>query len=162
MILLWRRERTLTIGCVIVFLSVYLPNGAFGEWYGGQASPARLLTPVVPVLAVGIASMLDAGSARTWRLFSLLAIPSFLHGYLMMPLPSFTRYGDSVTQHNFFIALLERYAHLDLTLLFPELPLFGLGNVANHHRSLPAFHHGYLYACDTLQCHSPSNDCAIL
>jgi hypothetical protein len=124
-ILLWCRERTLAIGCVIVFMSVYLPNGAFGVWYGGFASPARLLTPIVPVLAIGIASMLDAGGSRAWRLFSILAIPSFLHAYLMMAFPR-TRYGDPVTQHNFFIARFEWLTHLDLTLLFPSFHNIGL------------------------------------
>jgi hypothetical protein len=123
-ILLWRRERILAITCAIVFMSVYLPNGAFSVWYGGFASPARLLTPVVPALAIGIASMLDAGGSRAWRLFSILAIPSFLHAYLMMALPR-TRYGDPVTQHNFFIARIERLVHLDLTLLFPSFHHIG-------------------------------------
>jgi hypothetical protein len=119
MILLWRRERTLTIGCVIVFISVYLPNGAYTVWHGGYAAPARMLTPVVPVLAIGIASMLDAWGTRARRLFSLLAIPSFVHAYLMMGLPR-TRYGDPLTSHNFFIARFERLVHLDLSLLFPS------------------------------------------
>ena len=38
----------------------------------------------------------------------------------MTSLPSFTRYGDPVTQHNFFIGLLERTVRLDLTTLFPS------------------------------------------
>lgn len=120
MVLLRRRGPSLTVACVIVFMSVYLPNGAFSIWYGGQASPARLLTPVVPVLAIGIASLLQFGKNRTWSLFTLLAIPSFLHAYLIFALPSFTRYGDPVSQHNFFVALLERYTNLDLTFLFPS------------------------------------------
>jgi hypothetical protein len=118
-LLLWRRERTLAIACGMVFASVYLPAGAFGEWHGGYASPARYLTPVVPVLALGIASILDARGCRGWKFFSVLALPSFLHACLMMALPP-TRYGDPVTHHNFFIALVERHAHLDLTLLFPS------------------------------------------
>jgi hypothetical protein len=119
-ILLWhRRRRTLAIACGIVFTAVYLPAGTWGQWHGGFASPARFLTPIVPVLAIGIASMLDAGGTRAWRLLSVLAIPSFLHAYLMMALPR-TRYGDPVTQHNFFIALVERHANLDLTGVFPS------------------------------------------
>ena len=108
----------------MVFTAVYLPAGTWGQWHGGFASPARFLTPTVPVLAIGIASMLDAGGSRAWRLLSILAIPSFLHAYLMMALPR-TRYGDPVTQHNFFIALVERHAHLDLTLLFQSFHYIG-------------------------------------
>jgi hypothetical protein len=123
-ILLWRRQRALAIACGIVFTAVYLPAGTWGQWHGGFASPARFLTPIVPVLAISTASMLDAGGTRAWRLFSILVIPSFLHAYLMMALPR-TRYGDPVTEHNFFIALVERHAHLDLTLLFPSFRQIG-------------------------------------
>jgi hypothetical protein len=123
-ILLWHRQRALAIACGIVFTAVYLPAGSWGQWHGGFASPARFLTPIVPVLAISIASMLDAGESRAWSGFSILAIPSFLHAYLMMALPR-TRYGDPVTEHNFFIALVERHAHLDLTLLFPSFRQIG-------------------------------------
>lgn len=118
-VMLWRRRRSWAIACGVIFASVYLPAGAFGVWHGGFSSPARLLTPVVPVLALGIASALDAGGQRAWKLFGLLAVPSLLHAYLVTALPSFTRYGDPVSQHNYFIALFERLTRLDLTLLFP-------------------------------------------
>jgi hypothetical protein len=109
----------------MVFAVVYLPAGSFGVWYSGFASPVRLLTPVVPVLALGIANMLDAGGWRAWKLFSVLALPSFPHAYLMTTLPSFTRYGESMTEHNFFIACFERATHLDLILLSPSLRHIG-------------------------------------
>ncbi len=54
------------------------PAGTWGQWHGGFASPARLLTPCVPVLAISIASILETGKSRAWKLFSILAIPSLL------------------------------------------------------------------------------------
>jgi len=99
---------------------VYLPAGAYGVWYGGYCSPARLLTPAVPVLAVGLASLLESGDRKRWRLFAVLATVSLFHAYLMTALPSFTRYGDPATHHNFFIGHLERIFRLDLTPLFPS------------------------------------------
>jgi hypothetical protein len=38
----------------------------------------------------------------------------------MATLPSFTRYGDPATDHNYFVALAERTSGLDLTLLLPS------------------------------------------
>jgi hypothetical protein len=120
MMLLWRRARNLAVACGLIFVSVYLPAGSFGIWYGGYCSPARLLTPTVPILALGVASLLESGNRKSWKLFSVLAIASFLHAYLVTALPSFTRYGDPVTDHNFFIARLERIFRWDLTPLFPS------------------------------------------
>ncbi len=124
-VLLWHRKRMLAITCAIIFASVYLPAGVFGVWYGGFSSPARLLTPTIPILALGIASILDMGGTRVWKFFSVLALPSFLHAYLMMTLPSFTRYGDPISQHNYFVNLLERLTQLDLTLVFPTFRTIG-------------------------------------
>jgi hypothetical protein len=119
-ILLWRRTRHLAIACGLIFFSVYLLAGSYGVWYGGYSSPARLLTPTVPVLALGLAAMLQAGNRRIRPLFAILAIPSFFHSYLIAALPGFTRYGDPLTHHNFFIGRLERTFRLDLTPLFPS------------------------------------------
>jgi hypothetical protein len=119
-LILWRRSWKLALACGLVFASIYLPAGSFGIWYGGYCSPARLLTPTVPVLAVGLATARDAAEGGTGMLFRLLAVPSFLHAYLMVALPSFTRYGDPGTDHNFFIARLERVLGGDLTLLAPS------------------------------------------
>lgn len=119
-LLLWRQSWRLGLACGLIFASVYLPAGSFGIWYGGYCSPARLLTPTVPVLAIGVASVLESGGRQRWKLFSVLAIPSFLHAYLMTALPSFTRYGDPLTDHNFFIGRLERIIRGDLTPLFPS------------------------------------------
>jgi hypothetical protein len=119
-LLLWRRSRKLALASGLIFASIYLPSGSFGIWYGGYCSPARLLTPTVPVLAVGLAALLDSAERATGALFRVLAVPSFLHAYLMLALPSFTRYGDAGTDHNFFIARLERILGVDLTLLAPS------------------------------------------
>jgi len=119
-LLLWRRARSVALVSALIIAAVYLPAASWGIWYGGQASPARLLTPLLPVLAVGIASVLDGGGARARRIFYLLMIPSVLLAYLMVTLPAFTRYGDPATDHNYFIARFERLTHLDLTPLFPS------------------------------------------
>jgi hypothetical protein len=118
--LLSRRARNLAIACGLIFASVYLLAGSYGVWYGGYSSPARLLTPTVPVLALGVAGLLEAGGRKVWPLFAVLAVPSFFHAYLMAALPSFTRYGDPLTNHNFFIGQLERIFRLNLTPLFPS------------------------------------------
>ena len=120
LILLGRRNRALVIACGLIFVSVYPPAGSYGVWYGGYCSPARLLTPAIPVLALGIASMLESGDRTNWKVFAVLAMPSFFHAYLMAALPSFTWYGDPVSHHNFFIGRLERIFRLDLTPLFPS------------------------------------------
>jgi hypothetical protein len=119
-ILLWRRAPRLAVACGVVFASVYLPAGSFGVWYGGYCSPARLLTPTVPVLALGLAGMLDSRDPKSWKAFSVLAVVSLFQAYLLIALPGFTRYGDPATDHNFFIARLERVLGLDLTPLFPS------------------------------------------
>jgi hypothetical protein len=119
-ILLWFRKRFVALLGVLIFASVYLPVGVFGVWYGGFSNPARLLTPAVPALAFGIASLIDTGERRVWRFFSLLALPSFVHAYLVMTLPSFTRYGDPISQHNYFIGLFEKSTRMDMTPLFPS------------------------------------------
>jgi hypothetical protein len=118
-LLLWRRNLSLAIICVLVVAAVYLPAASWSIWYGGYASPARLLTPLLPVLAVGLASALDGWETRVRRLFYVLMIPSILYAYLLVTLPDFTRYGDPATDHNYFIARFERLTHLDLTPLFP-------------------------------------------
>jgi hypothetical protein len=120
MVLLWRHSRRLAIACGLIFASVYLPAGSFGVWYAGYSSPARLLTPAVPVLAIGLAGLLDAADRRGWTVCVLLAVPSLVHAYLMSVLPSFTRYGDPATDHNFFISRLERLLEMDLTPIFPS------------------------------------------
>ena len=113
LVMLWRRSRTLAIACGLVFASIYLPAGSFGIWYGGYCSPARLLTPTVPVLALALAAVLDSvGLRRQSR-------PT-RHAYLMAALPSFTRYGDPATDHNFFIGRVERILGVDLTLFAPS------------------------------------------
>jgi len=119
-VLLWRRAWALAVGCGLIFVSVYLLAGSYGVWYGGYSSPARLLTPTVPVLALALAAMLEAGSPRLRPLFVILAVPSFLHAYLVAALPSFTRYGDPLTNHNFFIGRIEHIFALNLAPLFPS------------------------------------------
>jgi hypothetical protein len=119
-LLLWQRSRRLALACGLVFASIYLPAGSFGIWYGGYCSPARLLTPTVPILALGLATTLDSAARATGALFRRLAVVSLLHAYLMFALPSFTRYGDPATDHNFFVARLERALGVDLTLLAPS------------------------------------------
>jgi len=119
LVLLWYGKRKLAILCAIIFASVYLPAGIFGVWYGGFSSPARLLTPVIPILALGIASILNMEEPRVWKFFSILTLPSLLHAYLMTTLPGFTRYGDPISHHNYFVSLFERLLQLDLTFLFP-------------------------------------------
>jgi hypothetical protein len=37
-----------------------------------------------------------------------------------MTLPSFTRYGDPISQHNYFIGLFEKSTRMDMTPLFPS------------------------------------------
>jgi hypothetical protein len=120
LVLLWRRLPRLALVCGLIIGSVYLLAGSFGIWYGGYCSPARLLTPVLPVLALGLASLLDTSDRISWRLFSVLAIVSVFHAYLMTALPSFTRYGDPSTDHNFFVGQIERIFQLDLTPVFPS------------------------------------------
>jgi hypothetical protein len=119
-ILIWRRSRALAVAALMVFLSVYLPAGAFGVWFAGFSSPARFFVPVVPVLAMGIAAVLDDAGQRGRLAYAVLAIPSFVHAYLITTLPGFVRYGDAGTNHNYFIALAERLTRLDLTPLFPS------------------------------------------
>jgi hypothetical protein len=119
-ILLWRRYPGLAVTAALVFLAIYLPAGAFGVWYGGFSSPARLLTPVVPVLAIGLAATWQWGGSRGRILLKILAVPTLVHAYLVLTLPSFVRYGDPATNHNIFIAQIERLAGVDLTLLFPS------------------------------------------
>jgi hypothetical protein len=119
-VMLWRRSRKLALACGLVFASIYLPAGSFGIWYGGYCSPARLLTPTVPALALALAAVLDSAERRVGLLFGMLAVPSVLHAYLMVALPGFTRYGDPGTDHNFFIARLERILGVDLTLFAPS------------------------------------------
>ena len=119
-VVLWHRTRKLALVCGMIFLSVYLPAGLFGIWYGGFSSPARLLTPAIPALALSLASLLGMEKQRVWNVFAVLAVPSLVHAYLMVTLPSYTRYGDPVSQHNYFIGLIERMTHVDLTLFFPS------------------------------------------
>lgn len=119
LVLLWRRDRRLAVVLALVFASVYLPLGIYRVWSSAVSSPARYLTPVVPVLAVGIAAVLAAGGGRRWGTFILLAIPSFLHAYLMALLPSITRYGQPATRRSFFVSVLEQKLGQDLSWLFP-------------------------------------------
>jgi hypothetical protein len=119
-LLLWRRrEHSLALICVLIAAAVYLPAASWSIWYGGFASPARLLTPLLPVLAVGIASALDGWETRARRIFYVLMVPSALYAFMLVTLPDFTRYGDPATDHNYFIARFERLTQLDLTPLFP-------------------------------------------
>ena len=104
-----------------MFLSIYLPNGMYNIWYGGFASPARLMVPAVPALTIMLAGALAFGFRRTRWVYAVLAVPACLHAYLVMTLPSFSRYGDPATDHNFFIAAAERATNLNLTLIFPSL-----------------------------------------
>jgi hypothetical protein len=118
-ILLWRRDRSLVVILGIVFASIYLPLGIYRVWFSAVSSPARYLTPVVPVLACGIAAVLAAGGGLRWKSFIALAIPSFLHAYIMTALPSITRYGQSDTRQSLFVSMLEQRLGRDLSWLFP-------------------------------------------
>lgn len=119
-VLLWRRMPSLALASGLIIASVYLLAGSFGIWYGGYCSPARLLTPTIPVLALGLASLLSSGDRPSWRLFSVLAALSCFHAYLMIALPGFTRYGDPSTDHNFFVRQIERMFQVDLAPIFPS------------------------------------------
>ena len=120
LVLLWRRWRSAALACALVGAAIYVPAASWGIWYGGQASPARLLTPLVPVLAVGVASALDAGGVRARRLFTILMIPSVLYAYALVTLPAITRYADPDTGLNYLIARLDRLTDVDLTFAFPS------------------------------------------
>jgi hypothetical protein len=120
-VFLWRRSRRPATALGVVFLSVYLPAAAFSNWFGGFSSPARFLVPTVPVLVLLLAEVLERAGDRGRRMLAILAVPSIALAYLMATLPSFVRYGDPATLHNYFVATLERLANVDLTLLFPSL-----------------------------------------
>ena len=135
LVLLWRRDKRLALASGLVFLSIYLPNGMYNIWYGGFASPARLMVPAVPALTIMLAGALAFGFRRTRWVYAVLAVPACLHAYLVMTLPSFSRYGDPATDHNFFIAAAERATNLNLTLIFPELAS-SLDHDADHARGL--------------------------
>jgi len=108
------------LATAVIFLSVYLPAGLWGVWHAEGSSPARFLLPTVPVLALGLAAVLQFPTVLSRRSFVILAVPSFVHAYLMATLPSFVRYGDPATHHNFFVALAERVTGWDLAPLFPS------------------------------------------
>jgi len=115
-----RKGPWLPLAMAVVFFSVYLPAGLWGVWHAEGSSPARFLLPVVPVLALGLAGVLEFPTLLSRRLFVILAVPSLVHAYLMATLPSFVRYGDPATHHNYFVALAERVTRWDLTPLFPS------------------------------------------
>jgi hypothetical protein len=121
LVLLWRRDPRLTMGVGLVIGVVYVLAGTHVEWYGGEASPARYITPAVPLLAVALAALLRDGSPAAQRAFAVLEVPSFGVALLLLAMPAgHTRYGDPATHHSFFIAVVERAAGLDLTWLVPS------------------------------------------
>lgn len=119
-IVLLRSQPGLASAATVVFLSLYLPAGFWGIWHAEGSSPARFLLPTVPVLALGVGVVLERAGRVGWMLFTVLAVPSLVHGYLMLTLPSFVRYGDPDTHRNYFVALLERVTGLELTVLLPS------------------------------------------
>jgi hypothetical protein len=120
LIVLARARRGLAAAGAVLLLSVYLPAGLWGVWHAEGSSPARFLAPAVPALALGLCALLSTAGRPARVSFAVLAGVAFVHAYAMTTLPSFTRYGDPATHHNFFVATVERLSGLDLTPLFPS------------------------------------------
>lgn len=85
---LWRSSRRLTIVVGALLAVVLLTTGAWPMWRGGFNPPARFLLPIVPVLALAVASRLRAGCGAGpalligWSLFAGLggaAEPRLVH-----------------------------------------------------------------------------------
>jgi hypothetical protein len=60
-IALWRRSRALALAVAVLVLAMFAVAGAWPMWRGGFNPPARFLVPVVPALALAVASGLRGG-----------------------------------------------------------------------------------------------------
>lgn len=61
LVLLWRSRPRAGLVALALVVSVLLVSGSWHMWRGGWNPPARFLVPIVPVLAVGLASCLRHG-----------------------------------------------------------------------------------------------------
>lgn len=77
MALLWRRERGLALLCLVTLIAYLCGYGLYAQWHGGLVWGSRFLVPVVPLLALPLASGL--GAARgVWRAGAGLLIAASL------------------------------------------------------------------------------------
>ena len=60
-VFLWRKDRAAALVSLALVLSALVLAGSWHMWRGGFNPPARFLVPVVPVLGVGVAFVLQRG-----------------------------------------------------------------------------------------------------
>lgn len=114
---IWRigkpAERGLILGAAAtVFL--LLPSG---EWYGGGSPPARYLVPVLPLVAIALARLLEAADGRR-RLLMLLIPPSFFAWWILTTRPHLSLNPGDGRWH--FSSMLSRAFQADADSLFPS------------------------------------------
>jgi hypothetical protein len=58
----------------LIFLSLYLPNSAYRQWYGGWSPAGRFLLPLMPVLLILLTHAFITLKALSFRAFFLLLV----------------------------------------------------------------------------------------
>ena len=72
----------------LIFLSLYLPNSAYRQWYGGWSPAGRFLLPLMPVLLILLAYAFSTLKALSFRkVFLLLVFIGIINGQLLIKYP---------------------------------------------------------------------------
>jgi hypothetical protein len=72
----------------LLFLSLYLPNSAYRQWYGGWSPAGRFLLPLMPILLILLSNAFITLRSLSFRvLFFLLVLIGVINGQLLIKYP---------------------------------------------------------------------------
>lgn len=92
-LLLWRRQRALTVLLVGLFGTVLLVFSLWSSWEGGVVWGPRFLLPVVPLLVLALAPLVEAAwTRRQW--FAALLLMVFVSLMVQIPGALYSIYPD--------------------------------------------------------------------
>lgn len=134
--LLWRRNRSTTVGLVLLVGATCGP-GVLHNWTAGWSPAGRYLVPALPFLAIPVALAARDGLRRAgWRgeLTRLLVIAQLLIGALALTVPGKLFGTLDTNPWNYYLSLAGRVLHLDPRFVLPSLrngpPLLGEAHAA--------------------------------
>jgi hypothetical protein len=92
-------------------------------WWGGWSSAGRMLMPIVPCLALCVVIAWENTRSSRWanRYIGCLLTASLGISLVQSILPDKQRGVWGKAGYNFYVSQLERFLHIDLSVIFPRL-----------------------------------------
>lgn len=120
----YRRSRTAFAVTTSSFLGLYLTASYWIDWNGGWSYPARLIMPVIPLMALPTAFAIRRFIEKLWfRSFLLLTTTlSFIINFSITWIRGLG-VGKGISKQkvfNYFFAWFTKNLHIDISALFPD------------------------------------------